>query len=401
MDKIEKSKNVDFESLVKHIQHASEALRQDARLVINRNVTTRAWLTGFYIVEYEQHGNDRAKYGDKLLKRLAERLDDKSWSQTSLKNARAFYLTFPEISHTVISYLVQHFGKSQALPDLLQLPVSLMLEKSQSLPDFFEPVSAAAEVSKDGFAMLTANGDVMPVPQMVFDRLSYTHIAILAYINDPLKRAFYAIEAMRGPWSYRELQRQIDSNYYERSGWSKKPELLSKKVNDKAEKPSFREELKSHYVFEFLGLAAKNVIEEDALEQSLIDHFEEFMLELGMGFCLEARQKKLLIDDRYFKADLVFYHRILKMHCIVELKGHRLDYADMAQLNMYLEYYRRHYMQPDDNPPVGLLLCTEYGQEMVEYVTPNMDPNLFVAQYELQLPSKEKMKEFLMKENRG
>ncbi len=401
MDKIEKSKNVDFESLVKHIQHASEALRQDARLVINRNVTTRAWLTGFYIVEYEQHGNDRAKYGDKLLKRLAERLDDKSWSQTSLKNARAFYLTFPEISHTVISYLVQHFGKSQALPDLLQLPDSQMLEKSQSLPDFFEPVPAAAEVSKDGFAMLTANGDVMPVPQMVFDRLSYTHIAILAYINDPLKRAFYAIEAMRGPWSYRELQRQIDSNYYERSGWSKKPELLSKKVNDKAEKPTFREELKSHYVFEFLGLAAKNVIEEDALEQSLIDHFEEFMLELGMGFCLEARQKKLLIDDRYFKADLVFYHRILKMHCIVELKGHRLDYADMAQLNMYLEYYRHHYMQPDDNPPVGLLLCTEYGQEMVEYVTPNMDPNLFVAQYELQLPSKEKMKEFLMKENRG
>ena len=401
MDKIEKSKNVDFESLVKHIQHTSEALQQDARLVINRNVTTRAWLTGFYIVEYEQHGNDRAKYGDKLLKRLAERLDDKSWSQTSLKNARAFYLTFPEISHTVISYLVKHFGKSQALPDLLQLPDSQMLEKSQSLPDFFEPVPAAAEVSKDGFAMLTANGDVMPVPQMVFDRLSYTHIAILAYINDPLKRAFYAIEAMRGPWSYRELQRQIDSNYYERSGWSKKPELLSKKVNDKAEKPSFREELKSHYVFEFLGLAAKNVIEEDALEQSLIDHFEEFILELGMGFCLEARQKKLLIDDRYFKADLVFYHRILKMHCIVELKGHRLDYADMAQLNMYLEYYRRHYMQPDDNPPVGLLLCTEYGQEMVEYVTPNMDPNLFVAQYELQLPSKEKMKEFLMKENRG
>ena len=401
MDKIEKSKNVDFESLVKHIQHASEALRQDARLVINRNVTTRAWLTGFYIVEYEQHGNDRAKYGDKLLKRLAERLDDKSWSQTSLKNARAFYLTFPEISHTVISYLVQHFGKSQALPDLLQLPDSQMLEKSQSLPDFFEPVPAAAEVSKDGFAMLTVNGDVMPVPQMVFDRLSYTHIAILAYINDPLKRAFYAIEAMRGPWSYRELQRQIDSNYYERSGWSKKPELLSKKVNDKVEKPTFRDELKSHYVFEFLGLAAKNVIEEDALEQSLIDHFEEFMLELGMGFCLEARQKKLLIDDRYFKADLVFYHRILKMHCIVELKGHRLDYADMAQLNMYLEYYRRHYMQPDDNPPVGLLLCTEYGQEMVEYVTPNMDPNLFVAQYELQLPSKEKMKEFLMKENRG
>ena len=400
MNKVRKDKNVDFEALVKHIQNTSEALRQDARLVINRNVTTRAWLTGFYIVEYEQHGNDRAKYGDKLLKRLAERLD-KSWSQTSLKNARAFYQAFPEVSLPVMDYLRQRFGKSQALPDLFQLPDSQMIEKSQALPDFSTLTPVTSEVSKDGFAMLTADGNVMAVPQMVFDRLSYTHIAMLSYIDNPLKRAFYAIEAMRGPWSYRELQRQIDSNYYERSGWSKKPELLASRVNDKAERPTFRDELKSHYVFEFLGLAAKNAVEEDVLEQSLIDHLEEFMLELGMGFCLEARQKKLLIDDRYFKADLVFYHRILRLHCIVELKAHRLDYADMAQLNMYLEYYRRHYMQPDDNPPVGLLLCTEYGQEMVEYVTPHIDPNLFVAQYELQLPSKERMKEFLMKENRG
>ena len=220
------------------------------------------------------------------------------------------------------------------------------------------------------------------------------------HLNDPQKRAFYAIEAMRGPWSVRELQRQIDSNYYERSGWSKKPKLLAGKVNDKAEKPTFRGELKSHYVFEFLGLAARNTIEEDVLEQSLIDHLEEFLLELGMGFCLEARQKKLLIDDRYYKADLVFYHRILKCHCIVDLKGHRLDYADVAQMNMYIEYYRKNYMQPDDNPPVGLLLCTEYGQEMVEYLSPFIDPQLFVAQYELQLPSKEKMKEFLLRENR-
>ena len=249
--------------------------------------------------------------------------------------------------------------------------------------------------------MMTTEGEVMPVPQTLFNRLSFTHISKLIHIGDPTKRAFYAIEAMRGPWSVRELQRQIDSNYYERSGWSKKPDLLASKVAERAERPTFREELKSHYIFEFLGLAAKNVVEEDELEQALIDHLEEFMLELGMGFCLEARQKKLLIDDRYFKADLVFYHRILKCHCIVELKAHRLDYADMAQLNMYLEYYRRHYMRPDDNPPIGLLLCTEYGQEMVEYVFPNTDPHLFVAQYELQLPSKEKMKDFLMRENRG
>lgn len=390
----------DFESLVGRIQSTSSALQEDARLVINRNVTTRAWLTGFYIVEYEQHGNDRAKYGEGLLKRLAERLDDKSFSLASLKNYRQFYLYYPELGESIAMYLQQKTQKSQAAISFLQSADNVIAIKSQSPISQF-PLQPSITMSNDGFAMMAADGKVMPVPRMLFNRLSFTHIAQLIHISDPLKRAFYAIEAMRGPWSVRELQRQIDSNYFERSGWSKKPELLASKVNENAEKPSFREELKSHYIFEFLGLAAKNVVEEDELEQALINHLEEFMLELGMGFCLESRQKKLLIDDRYFKADLVFYHRILKCHCIVELKAHRLDYADMAQLNMYIEYYRRHYMQPNDNPPVGLLLCTEYGQEMVEYVTPNIDPNLFVSQYELQLPRKEKIREFLMRENKG
>ena len=410
--------SLDFDSLVNRIQNTSDILQQDARVVINKNVTTRAWLTGFYIVEYEQHGNDRAKYGEKLLLNLSKRLDGKSFGLSNLKNYRQFYLQYPQLAFPVGDYLISRFGKSQTVSDLFQGTAILLTGKSQSANGFFQNTdnqmlgkshslnglfedSHPQSVSRDGFAMQLTSGEVMPVPQMLFSRLSFTHIVQLLHLNDPLKRTFYAIEAMRGPWSVRELQRQIDSNYYERSGWSNKPELLAQKVNDKAEKPTFRQELKSHYVFEFLGLAAKDTIEEDVLEQSLIDHLEEFMLELGMGFCLEARQKKLLIDDRYFKADLVFYHRILKCHCIVELKGHRLDYADLAQLNMYIEYYRRNYMQPDDNPPVGLLLCTEYGQEMVEYVTPNIDSNLFVAQYELQLPSKEKIREFLLKENKG
>lgn len=408
MDNTEKNKNVDFESLVKHIQNTSEALQQDVRLVINRNVTTRAWLTGFYIVEYEQHGNDRAKYGEQLIQKLSQRLGGKSFGVSNLRNYRQFFLCYPELGPVIGSYLKERFSIRHSLNgelELLEIHHSVngeLVEDGKSLSLISLSDAQKPEmVSKDGFAMQLASGEVLPVPQMLFSRLSFTHIVQLLHLDEPMKRTFYAIEAMRGPWSVRELQRQIDSNYYERSGWSKNPELLAGKVNDKAEKPSFKEDLKSHYVFEFLGLAAKNVIEEDVLEQALIDHLEEFMLELGMGFCLEARQKKLLIDDRYFKADLVFYHRILKLHCIVELKGHRLDYADMAQLNMYLEYYRRHYMQPDDNPPVGLLLCTEYGQEMVEYVTPHMDPNLFVAQYELQLPSKDKITEFLMKENRG
>lgn len=391
-------KGPDFESLVAVIRKASDALQNNARLVINRGVTARAWLTGYYIVEYEQHGLDRAKYGEELLKKLSQRLNDKSFGLTNLKNFRLFYLTFPEMAGPIYHYISSSFVKSQTVSDVFQMIGNQHAEKRQTLSDF-SGENQGVTISHDGFAMQTLDGQVFPVPQMLFDRLSFSNITLLLSIDDPVQRSFYAIEAMRGPWSYRELKRQIDSNYFARSGWSKKPELLARIVNDNAECATFTDEIKSPYTFEFLGLKSRDVIEEVDLEQSIIDHFQDFMLELGMGFCLESRQKKMLIDNRYYKADLVFYHRILKCHCIVELKAHRLDYSDVAQLNMYIEYYRSHYMRLDDNPPVGILLCTEYGQEMVQYLAPFVDPQLFVAKYELELPNKQKITDFLMREN--
>jgi predicted nuclease of restriction endonuclease-like (RecB) superfamily len=361
-------------------------------------VTVRAWLTGFYIVEYEQSGTDRAKYGAQLLNRLSKRLDNKSFGLSSLKNYRQFYLYYPDLIVPIVDYLRQNSLKSQTLSGFLEGVDNQLDIKSQTLSGLL-PDMQSSKVSQDGYAMLTTDGDVVPVPQMLFNRMSYSNITLLLHVEDSTQRAFYAIEAMRGPWSYRELKRQIDSNYYIRSGWSKRPDLLAEKINDHIETASFKEEIKSPFTFEFLGLSSRDVIEESDLEQSIIDHFQDFMLELGMGFCLESRQKKMLIDNRYYKADLVFYHRILKCHCIVELKAHRLDYSDVAQLNMYIEYYRAHYMRPDDNPPVGILLCTEYGQEMVQYLSPFVDPQLFVAQYELELPDKQKITEFLMREN--
>lgn len=401
-----------YDSLVNHIQSIGKALRQDAHVVINRNVTTRAWLTGYYIVEYEQHGSDRANYGDRLLQNLSQSLGGKSYSVTNLRSYRLFYSLYPELRPIIGAYILNRFGKGNGrsdetlfLPSQIQQSLIAELqgeEKQQSMTaesvlSQGSPVITAT--SRDGFAMSLSDGSIKAVPQMLFDRLSFTHIVQLIHIEDSMQRAFYAIEAMRGPWSVRELQRQIDSNYYTRSGWSKKPELLSQKIHGTAERPTFQENIKSPFYFEFLGLSAKDAIDETDLENAIISHLKDFIMELGMGFCLEEEQKRLLIDDRYYKADLVFYHRILKCHCIVELKAHRLDYADIAQLNMYIEYYRKHYMQPDDNPPVGLLLCTEYGQEMVEYLAPFIDPQLFVARYELQLPSKEKIRDFLMQEN--
>ena len=389
---------LDFESLVNRIHNSSFVLQENARMIINRNVTVRAWLTGFYIVEYEQRGTDRAKYGEQLLNRLSKRLDNKSFGLSSLKNYRQFYLYYPDLIVPIVDYLRQNSLKSQTLSGFLEGVDNQLDIKSQTLSGLL-PDMQSSKVSQDGYAMLTTDGDVVPVPQMLFNRMSYSNITLLLHVEDSTQRAFYAIEAMRGPWSYRELKRQIDSNYYIRSGWSKRPDLLAEKINDHIETASFKEEIKSPFTFEFLGLSSRDVIEESDLEQSIIDHFQDFMLELGMGFCLESRQKKMLIDNRYYKADLVFYHRILKCHCIVELKAHRLDYSDVAQLNMYIEYYRAHYMRPDDNPPVGILLCTEYGQEMVQYLSPFVDPQLFVAQYELELPNKQKITEFLMREN--
>ena len=166
----EKNKNVDFESLVKHIQNTSEALRQDARLVINRNVTTRAWLTGFYIVEYEQHGNDRAKYGEQLIQRLSQRLGGKSFGVSNLRNYRQFFLCYPELGPVIGAYLKERFSIRHSLNgELVEDGKSLSLI---SLSDAQKPEM----VSKDGFAMQLASGEVLPVPQMLFSRLSFTHI---------------------------------------------------------------------------------------------------------------------------------------------------------------------------------------------------------------------------------
>ena len=253
--------------------------------------------------------------------------------------------------------------------------------------------------SSDNILVIDKDNNPRVNPKLLFDRLSYTHLLQILYLDD-LQRTFYAYEAIRGTWSVRELKRQIDSQYYSRAGWSGKPEVLSEITHGRAAKMTARESIRSPYVFEFLGLATKDVWEESDLEQGIIDHLQEFILEMGLGFCFEARQKKLLIDDVYYKVDLVFYHRILKCHVLVELKDDRLEYTDAAQLNLYMAYYRKNIMQPDDNPPIGILMCTEVGQEMAEYITSFTDPQLFISKYQIQLPPKEKITEFLKNENK-
>ena len=378
---------VNFDILVNRIEETQHVLQNNARLVINRHVTAKAWLVGCYIVEYEQKGEDRAKYGDKLIKCLSQRLGVKNFSTSALKAYRQFYLTYPQLHEEILGFVHSVVGIGQSATVQLQLTDFQKNTIGQSLTVQFK------DDKNDCFFEGTK-------PNLLFNKLSFTHLAALLPLKDPLQRAFYETMAIRGTWSVRELQRQIDSNYYERSGWSQKPEQLAQLVDSKAEKNELSLDIKSPFVFEFLGLPAKNVVEETDLEQALIDNLQDFILELGMGFCFEERQKKMLIDDRYFKADLVFYHRILKRHVIIELKARRLDYTDTAQLRMYLAYFQKNIMQPDDNPPIGILMCTEVGQEMAEYTLMDIDEDVFISKYELQIPSKERMTEFLRKENK-
>lgn len=408
-----------FDGLVGQIESVTTVLQEDVKAVINRNVTTRAWLTGFYIVEYEQHGRDRAKYGDGLLKALAKRLDGESFALSSLKNYRLFYLTYPELAFEVTGYLVSRFGKGQSV---IGFSGTSGAAKGQSAIGFLaEVVTAVTGQSMTVFTgrsalhkgeapiiqseeadgiVVESSGNLKISSWYLFNRLSFTHILQLLPLHDELQRTFYAFEAIRGTWSVKELRRQIASQYYVRSGWSTNPSKLSALTLEKADKDTLRGTLRSPHVFEFLGLAGKDVWEESDLEQGIIDHLQEFILEMGLGFCFEARQKKILIDDQYYKVDLVFYHRILKCHVLVELKPRNFDYVDAAQLGVYLAYYCKNVCRPDDNLPVGILLCTEAGREMAEYVSTFIDPALFVSKYELELPSKERIVEFLRKENK-
>ena len=194
------------------------------------------------------------------------------------------------------------------------------------------------------------------------------------------------------------MSRQIESLCYERSSFSKNPERLLTIINNDANISTVTNIVKSPYVFEFLGIRNQDVVEENDFENILITHIQNFILELGDGFCFESRQKRILIDKEYFFIDLVFYHRILKCHILIELKTRKFNYADIAQLNMYVSYYREQIMRNDDNAPIGILLCTDASSEMVKYATAGMDENLFISKYLLQLPPKESLIEFLNNE---
>lgn len=233
-------------------------------------------------------------------------------------------------------------------------------------------------------------------PKDIIRCLSFSHIVELVKINNPIKRAFYEIECKKGVWSVRELKRQIESLYFERSGLSKDKLKLSELENNAAGKLLPADIVNTPMTVEFLGFNDRALVTESDMEQALIDNLQYFLLELGHGFCFEARQKRMLIDDEYYFVDLVFYHRILKCHVLVELKTEKFKHHHASQLNTYLNYFKEEVMQGADSLPVGILLCTEKGDTLVRYATAGLDENIFVQKYLVELPDKEKIKQYIL-----
>jgi predicted nuclease of restriction endonuclease-like (RecB) superfamily len=229
-------------------------------------------------------------------------------------------------------------------------------------------------------------------------QLPYGHLNEIAKLDSPVKRAFYAMECAKGQWSRRELERQINTLYFERSGLSKNREALSAMVNQRAVQLQPKDIINTPITLEFLNLSDKALVTEDDLEQSILDNIQDFLLEMGHGFCFEARQKRILIDDEYFFVDLLFYHRILKCHVVIELKVDKFKHEYASQLNMYLHYFKFNEATKDDNPPVGILFCAEKGHEQVRYATAGMDEGIFVSKYMVELPNIDLLKNYLAKE---
>ena len=366
-----------FSDLSESIIQTHQSAQNSAIKAVNQMATLRNWLIGCYIVEYEQKGSDRAKYGDRLLKRLEESVKTKGLNLTLFKNSRRFYLLYPQIGDL--------FGKSPTPSDFLETE-SERYGKSPMVSDFFGEESICA----------TASHEFKTAPKQILEKLSFSHICEIMTQDDPLARFFYETECIKGTWSVKELRRQIATNLYFRSGVSKDPKKLLASIEPEKNTASLN--IRQPFAFEFLGLNAKDVVTESDLEDALITHLQDFLLELGKGFCFEDRQKRMIIDGEYYFADLVFYNRILHCSVIVELKNDEFRHEYLGQLNAYVSYYKENEMHEGDNPPVGILLCTRKGEKMVEYAIAGMDNNLFVSTYMLQLPDKATLEKFIRDE---
>lgn len=356
---MEKKENViptDGIEMMEELRQASIRLIRQAHGAVSQSINRVQLATyftlGAWIVEVQQHGKKRAGYGQQVIQQLASTLSEefgKGYSHETLKNCRKFYLTYQE-----------RIGK----------PVVSLLDSPKSKPVvcFFE--------------------EAFPF------QLSWTHYLILMRIKSREERDFYEKEAANRHWGKRELQRQYNSSLYERLLLSTDKTAVMKKVKGESLSERPGENIKDPYVLEFLGLQEKPEYTESDLERRIIDHLQEFLMEMGKGFTFVGRQVRFSFDERHFRVDLVLYNRLLRCFVLIDLKAGDLKHQDLGQMQMYVNYYDRYEKTEDENPTIGILLCREKSDSMVALTLPE-DSNIYASKYELYLPDKKLLQEKL------
>ncbi len=357
----------EYNQFASAIHQLLEASRSQAARSVNAILTTTCWEIGRRIVEFDQGGQGRAGYGEVLLERLSDYLTKRlgrGYGISQIRLMRQFYLTYPR-------------------PRIRQsLTGELAGRKHQSATG-----ESSQTIAAKSPADLSTLAKSFP--------LSWTHYTLLLRVSNPNARGFYEEEALRGGWSVRQLDRQIGSQFYERTALSRdKAAMLTKGSRSKPEdRVTPEEEIKNPYILEFLGL--KDEYSESELEDALIRHLEYFLLELGADFTFVARQKRLRVGNQWFRIDLVFYHRRLRCLVLIDLKLDHFTHADAGQMHLYLNYAREHWTHADENPPVGLILCAEKNEAVAHYALEGLPNKVLAAEYKTTLPAARKLEEEL------
>ena len=359
-----KKYNDEDNMLVNDLRSIVSKARSKAFAAVNYSLVERNWRIGQRIVEQEQNGASRAEYGKHVIEIASAALTEefgKGFSETNIMNFKKFYLKFKEL--TIPQTLSEEFKK----------------QKHQTL--------------SDESSLLPQKGQTQSA-QFELRLLPWSHYERLIRVEDKKAREWYAKEAFEQGWSFRTLNRNINTLYYERLLMSKKKRPVVDEMQDKtkAYQQDKLEYIKSPVVLEFLGLPEDTSLAESKLETAIINNLEKFLMEMGKGYALVARQQHIRTEENDYYIDLVFYNYLIKSFILVDLKVNRITYQDVGQMDMYLQMYDKMKKGPDDNPTIGIILCTETDSDVARYSTLAKNDQMFAAKYKLYLPDKEDLK---------
>ena len=368
-----------YSALVTDISGLLEQARRTTVRAVNSVLTATYWEVGRRIVEFEQGGKETSEYGEKLLERLSADLTarhGRGFSRTNVSQMRAFYAGWAIVQTPSEQFEAR--AKCQAL-------------SGESSPAIIQTVSGKSEIP----SITSAESMLGAFP------LSWSHYVRLMSVEKTHARAFYESEAIRGGWSVRQLDRQISTQFFERTAHStRQAAMLSRGSQAKPEDAvTLEEQIRDPYLLEFLDL--KDEYSESELEDAIIRHLEWFLLELGAGFTFVARQKRIRIGDEWYRMDLLLYHRRLKCLVVIDLKLGKFTHADAGQMNLYLNYASEHLMEPGENAPVGMILCSAKDNAVVHYAMGGIKANVFASRYMTVLPDEETLRMEIVKTQRA